>query len=71
MSSAKFVAEIREKLWNVRALSTVEPCTCEYATLLQPFHRGTFSVSLEKDFIFKFCTYFSASFTFYYLVLYT
>ena len=41
MSSANFVAEIQLKRSNERALSTVEPCTCEYATLLQSFYRGT------------------------------
>ena len=35
MSSANLVAEIHLKLWNERALSTREPCTCEYVTLLQ------------------------------------
>ena len=27
-----------------RALSTGEPYTCEYVTLLQSFHRGTLSI---------------------------
>ena len=33
------VAEIQLKLLNERALSTGEPCTCEYVTLLQTFQR--------------------------------
>ena len=32
------------KLCNKRVLSTGEPCTCEYVTLLQSFHRGTLSI---------------------------
>ena len=44
ISSANLVAEIHQKLWNKRALSTGEPCTCEYVTLLQSFHRGTLSI---------------------------
>ena len=40
----KFVAEIQFKLLNERALSTGEPCTCEYVALLQSFHRGTLSI---------------------------
>ena len=35
-----------EKLWNKRALSNGEPCTCECVTLLQSFHRGTLSTYL-------------------------
>ena len=42
--SASLVAEIHQKLWNNRALSAGEPCTCEYVTLLQSFHRGTLSI---------------------------
>ena len=38
------VAEIQLKLLNERALSTGEPCTCEYVTLFQSFHRGTLSI---------------------------
>ena len=38
------LAEKYMKLWNKRALSTGEPCTCEYVTLLQSFRRGTLSV---------------------------
>ena len=38
------VAETHQKLWNKRALSTGEPCTCEYVTLLQSFHRGTLRI---------------------------
>ena len=41
------VAAIDKKLWNERALeckSTGEPCTCEYVTLLQSFHRDTLSM---------------------------
>ena len=44
MSSANLVAEIHQKLCNKRVLSTGEPCTCEYVTLLQSFHRGTLSI---------------------------
>ena len=44
MSSANLVAEIHQQLWNKRALITGEPCTCEYVTLLQSFHRGTLSI---------------------------
>ena len=40
VSSANLVAQIHQKLCNRRALSTGEPCTCEYVTLLQSFHRG-------------------------------
>ena len=44
MSSAILAAEIHWKIWNKRVLSTGEPCTCEYVTLLQSFHRGTLSI---------------------------
>ena len=44
MSSANLVAEIHQKLCNKRALSTGEPCTCEYVTLLESFHRGRLSI---------------------------
>ena len=44
MSFANLVAEIHCKLCNERALSTREPCSCEYVTLLQSFHRGTLSI---------------------------
>ena len=44
MSFANLVAEIHYKLCNERALSTGEPCTCEYVTLLQSFHRGILSI---------------------------
>ena len=43
-SSTNLVAEIYQKLWNKRSLSTGEPCTCEYVTLLQSFHKGTLSI---------------------------
>ena len=43
-SSTNPVAEIHQKLWNERVLSSEEPCTCEYATLPQSFHRGTLSI---------------------------
>ena len=39
MSSAN-----HQKLCNKRVLSTREPCTFEYVTLLQSFHRGTVSI---------------------------
>ena len=38
MNSANVIAEIQLKLLNERVLSTEEPCTCEYVTLLQLFH---------------------------------
>ena len=41
--SANVVAEIHQKLCNKRVLSTGKPCTCEYVTLLQSFHRSTLS----------------------------
>ena len=44
MSSANLVAELHQKLCNKRALSTGEPCTCEYVTLFLLFHRGTLSI---------------------------
>ena len=44
MSSANIVAEIQFKLLNERVLSNEEPWTCEYATLLQSFHRGTLNI---------------------------
>ena len=44
INSENVVAEIQLKLLNKRALSTGEPCTCEYVTLLQSFHRGTLSI---------------------------
>ena len=44
MSSAKFATENHQKLCNKRVLSTGEPCTCEYVTLLQSFHRGTLNI---------------------------
>ena len=44
LSSANIVAEIQFKLLNERVLSTGEPCTCEYVTLLQSFHRGALSI---------------------------
>ena len=44
MSSMNVVTEIHYKLCNTRGLSTGEPCTCEYVTFLQSFHRGTLSI---------------------------
>ena len=44
VSSANLDAQIYYKLCNRRALSTGEPCTCEYVTLLQSFHIGTLSI---------------------------
>ena len=29
---------------SLEALSTGEPCTCEYVTLFQSFHKGTLSI---------------------------
>ena len=43
-SSANLVSEINQKLRYKRFLSTGEPSTCEYVTLLQSFHRGTLSI---------------------------
>ena len=43
-SSAYLVTEIHQKLQNKRVLSTGEPCTCEYVTSLQSFHRGTLRI---------------------------
>ena len=48
ISSANLVAEIQQKLCNKRALSNGEPCTCEYVTLLQSFHRGKFQRASKK-----------------------
>ena len=52
MSSAKFLAEIQFQLLNDRALSTGEPCTYEYVTLLQTFQRGALNIhwSIAKNF---------------------
>ena len=36
------MAEVHWKVWKARALSTEEPCTCEYVTLLESFHRESF-----------------------------
>ena len=44
MNSANLVAEYHQKLCNGRVMSTEEPNTCEYVTLLQSFHRGTLSI---------------------------
>ena len=44
LNSANVVTEIQLKLRNERALSTGEPCTSEYVTLLQSFYRGTLSI---------------------------
>ena len=41
VSSANLIAEIR---YNERALRSGEPCTCEYVTVLQSFHRGTLNI---------------------------
>ena len=43
-SSTNLATEIHQKLFNTRVLTTGEPCTCEYVTLLQSFHRGTLSI---------------------------
>ena len=48
MNSVNVVVEIQLKRLNERALSTAEPCTCEYVTLLQYFHRGTLSIHWYK-----------------------
>ena len=44
MSSANIVGESHQKLCNKRVLSTGEPCTSEYVTLLQSCHRGTLRI---------------------------
>ena len=44
MSSANIVVEIQFKLLNERTLTSEEPCTCEYVTLFQSFHRGALSI---------------------------
>ena len=44
MISANVVTEIHKKLCNKRALSTEEPCICEYVTFLQSFDRDTLSI---------------------------
>ena len=44
MRSANLLAENHQKLYNKTVLSAGEPCTCEYVTLLQSFHRGTLSI---------------------------
>ena len=44
MRSANLFSEIHQNRCNKRVLSTGEPCTCEYVTLLQSFHRGTLSI---------------------------
>ena len=48
MNSANLVPEIHQKICNKRGLSTEEPCSCKYATLLQSFHRGTLSIPWYK-----------------------
>ena len=44
MNSANAVSDLQFKLLNERALSTGEPCTFLYVTLLQSFHRGAWSI---------------------------
>ena len=44
ISFANIVAEIQFKFLKEGVLSTGEPCTCEYVTLLQSFHRGILSI---------------------------
>ena len=44
MNSANLVAGVHWKVWKERALSTEEPCTCEYVTWLESFHIGTLSI---------------------------
>ena len=41
MNSANPVSETLLKLSNQRALNPGKPCTCEYVTLSQSFHKGT------------------------------
>ena len=40
----KHFRRVHGKLCNKRVLRTEKPCTCEYVTLLQSFHRGTLSI---------------------------
>ena len=35
------VADVHQNLCKKRALSSGEPCSCEYITLFQSLHRGT------------------------------
>ena len=44
MRSANVFAEVDRKLCNEGVLSTGKPCTYEYVTLLQSFHRCTLSI---------------------------
>ena len=44
MSSANLVAEIQLKLLKENVLTTGDPCTCEYVTLLQSLDGGTLSM---------------------------
>ena len=44
MISACLIAEIQQKLWNERALSTGEPATFEYVNFLQSFNRSALSI---------------------------
>ena len=53
ISSANLVAEIQLERLNERALSTGEPCTCEYVTFVQSFYRGAISLHwyLARNFL--------------------
>ena len=44
MISACLIAEIQQKLWNERALSTGEPVTFKYVNFLQSFNRSALSI---------------------------
>ena len=48
VNSTDVVAENQFKFLNERVLSAGEPCTCDYVTLLQSFHRGTLSIQWYK-----------------------
>ena len=50
MSSASLVAEIQFKILNERALSTGEPCTCEYVTMLFNMFSCEFSKNFQNSF---------------------
>ena len=48
MNSANLVAEIHLKFLIDEVLSTGEPFTCEYVTVLQSFHRGKLRIPWGK-----------------------
>ena len=48
MSSANLLAETQLKFSNERVLSTGEPYTYKYATLIEPFHKQAIFFALKK-----------------------